>query len=106
MNDDAQKPEATASEVAEYMVSLIPAGHGRLAQSRASALIRKNFGLDYVVKNKNGNWGIRPDILKAFNSQTSTEPHDLVWMKAEQTWRRRRPEDEAGRLAKRKKRKP
>ena len=85
------------------MVTLIPPGHGRLAQSRASALIRKRFGLGYVVKNKNANWGIRPDVLKEFNALTRAEPNDLVWIKSEQTWRRRRPDDAPGRLAKRQK---
>ena len=93
--------EATARDVAEFMVTLIPPGHGRRAQERASAMIRKRFGMSYVQKNKNGNWGIRPDVLKEFNKLTSTEPNDLVWMMASQTWRRRQPTDAPGRLARR-----
>lgn len=103
MSQNNDLPEPTAQEVADYMVTLIPPGHGRLAQSKASAHIRKKFGLAYVVKNKNGNWGIRPDVLKAFNAVTRDEPNDLVWIMSEQTWRRRRPDDAPGRLAKRQK---
>lgn len=97
-NSESEKP--SARDVAEFMVTLIPPGHGRLAQSRVSALIRKRYGLDWVVKNKNGNWGVRPEVLKAFNALTSADPNDLVWIMSEQTWRRRRPDDAPGRLAK------
>ncbi|WP_143023408.1 hypothetical protein [Sphingomonas sp. NFR15] len=93
--------DVPARRVAEYLVTLIPPGHGRLTQSRASAMIRKKFGLSYVQKNKNGNWGIRADVLKAFNALTSAEPNDLVWMMSSQIWRRRQPTDAPGRLAKR-----
>ena len=97
---DAERT-ATARDVAEFMVTLVPPGRGHLAQSRASALIKKRFGMEFVQKNKNGNWGIRPDVLKAFNALTTSEPIDLVWMMASQTWRRRQPTDAPGRLAKR-----
>lgn len=98
----ATNPEnVPARTVAEYMVTLIPEGRGHLSQSRVSAMIRKQFGLDFVQKNKNGNWGIRADVLKAFNSLTCAEPNDLVWMMSSQTWRRRQPTDAPGRLAKR-----
>ena len=103
MSDENTPAAATARDVAEYMVTLIPPGHGRLTQTRASGMIRKNFGFDYVVKNKNNNWGIRPDVLKEFNALTTAEPYDMVWMMSQQTWRRRQPTDAAGRLAKRKK---
>ncbi len=66
-------------------------------------MIRTRFGTSYVQKNKNGNWGIRSDVLKEFNALTNAEPNDLVWMMSSQTWRRRLPTDAPGRLAKRKK---
>jgi hypothetical protein len=93
--------EPTARDVAEFIVTLIPPGRGQLPQSRVSASVRSKFGMDYVQKNKNGNWGIRPDVLKAFNTLTCAEPNDLVWIMSSQTWRRRQPTDAPGRLAKR-----
>jgi hypothetical protein len=93
--------DTPARTVAEFMVTLIPPGNGYLSQNRVSAMIRKQFGLTFVHKNKNGNWGIRPDVLKAFNSLTGAEPNDLVWVMSSQNWRRRQPTDAPGRLAKR-----
>ena len=101
MSEENEPECATPREVAEFMVTLIPPGHGRLAQSKVSAHVRKKYGMSYVIKNKNGNWSIRPDVLKAFNTLTCAEPNDLVWIMSEQMWRRRKPDDAPGRLAKR-----
>lgn len=52
-----QGPEPSAREVAEFMVTLVPRGVGSLSQSRAAAHVRKQFGDEFVYKNKNRKLG-------------------------------------------------
>lgn len=89
----------TAKDVAEFMVSLISAS-GTLYQSRAAHQIKTQFGETFVYRNRQRNWGIHKDALAEFNKLTSGEDLDLVWVRSGQYWRKRKPTDKPGRMAK------
>ena len=57
--------EATAQEVAEWMVKEIRF-RGILSQTDAIAYIRENFGDTFVFVNENGNPSLSKDVKKAF----------------------------------------
>tara|TARA_A100001391_G_scaffold147670_1_gene105169 strand:- start:194 stop:481 length:288 start_codon:yes stop_codon:yes gene_type:complete len=85
-------------EVAEFMVSQIGAG-GTLYQQTAAIRIRKQFGEDFTYRNKQRNWGIVPEVLAEFKKLTTGGENDLVWVRSSQYWRRRKPTDKPGRMA-------
>ena len=93
------KPSATAKDVAAWMVTQISPS-GTLYQQSIAAKIRNIFGEDFVYRNKQRNWGLSPAVLKEFNKLTTTDENDLVWVRSSQYWRRRKPHDKPGRMAK------
>lgn len=89
----------TAKDVAEFMVSSIAPG-GTLYQQGIAARIRQKFGEEFVYRNKQRNWGIVKEVLAEFNKLTNGGDIDLVWVRSGQYWRRRKPTDKLGRMAK------
>ncbi|UFS66274.1 hypothetical protein LO749_17265 [Paracoccus denitrificans] len=85
---------ATAKEVADWIRTQLPE-KSLLYQDRVARNIRQQFGEEFTYRNKNGNWGIRKDVLDEFRKLT---PTDVVWSRSEQAWRRRRPNDPPGRM--------
>ncbi|AIQ66549.1 DUF6953 family protein [Paenibacillus graminis] len=57
--------EATAQEVAEWMVKEIRFT-GTLHQSAAIEYVKANFGEQFVFVNENGNASLSKDVKKAF----------------------------------------
>ncbi|MBB5675332.1 DUF6953 family protein [Xanthomonas arboricola] len=76
-------------EVAAWMLEQYER-HKRLMQSSAALGILKNFGEEYVYKNKQRNLGINKGVLEEFRKLT---PDDVVWSRSSQTWRQRRESD-------------
>jgi hypothetical protein len=85
---------STPQAIAQWMLTQVPVS-GFLSQSRVARVIRTTWGEDFVYKNKNRNWAIRPDILEAFRAITEGQ---LMWSRSRQAWRRRRPGDPEGRM--------
>lgn len=85
---------ATVKEVAEWILGQLPE-KAFLYQERVARNIRQQFGEEFTYRNKNGNWGIRKDVLDEFRKLT---PADVVWSRSTQAWRRRRPNDPEGRM--------
>jgi len=84
----------TPTEVAEWILAQLP-DQSFLFQDRVARNIRQQFGEDFTYRNKNGNFGIRKDVLDEFRKLT---PNDVVWSRSQQAWRRRRPTDPVGRM--------
>jgi len=76
-------------KIAEWMLEQYNKHH-RLTQSSAARGIRKEFGEEYVYKNKQRNWAINKGILESFKKLT---PEGVVWSRSTQTWRARRTSD-------------
>lgn len=85
---------ATAKDVAGWILEQLPES-AFLYQERIARNIRQQFGEEFTYRNKNGNWGIRKDVLDEFRKLT---PTDVVWSRSTQAWRRRRPNDPEGRM--------
>jgi len=84
-------------EIAAWMLLTFEA-YGRLTQSSAVRHIRSQYGEQYVHKNKNRNYAINKEVLAEF--RRITKDVDIVWSRSQQTWRRRRQGDPAGRMVK------
>lgn len=84
----------TAKEVAEWILTQLPETIF-LPQDRVARNIRQSFGEEFTYRNKNGNWGIRKDVLDEFRKLT---PDNVVWSRSQQAWRRRRPTDPPSRM--------
>lgn len=84
----------TPKEVADWILAKLPES-ALLYQERVARGIRQDFGEEFVYRNKQGNWGIRKDVLEEFRKLT---PNDVVWSRSQQAWRRRRPDDPASRM--------
>jgi hypothetical protein len=94
MPDEQQHtPHYTAPEVAEWMVQQI-AEAGYLYQSHAVKEIRCRFGEPFLYRNQNGNPAIDKRVMKLFNERTIK---DVVWVRRDFLWRRRRPTDKPSR---------
>lgn len=83
---------ATAADVAGWMFEEY-SKFNRLVQRRAASYIRREFGEEFVYKNKQRNWGINNDVLEEFKRLT---PEDVVWSRSRQLWRQRRESDPPG----------
>jgi hypothetical protein len=83
---------ATAAEIAQWMPEEYRK-HNRLDQSRAASHIRREFGEEWVYRNKQRNWAIHRDVLAEFRKLT---PDDVVWSRSNQLWRQRREFDPPG----------
>lgn len=68
---------------------------GHLSQSTAAHYILRNYGADYVYRNRNGNYGIIKPILDEFRKLT---PTNAVWSRSRQYWRLRKPGDPVSRM--------
>ena len=66
----------------------------RLPQTIAVRQIRAEFGDEFVYRNKNGNFGIVPAVIKVFNELTKDT---IVWSSGSRYWRMRKDDDPAGR---------
>jgi hypothetical protein len=84
---------ATAQEIAQWMAAQL-ANSGFLRQESAARQIRQQFGEEFVYRNENRNWAIKPEVLDAFNDLTA---ETVVWVKKNRRWRTRRDTDKPGR---------
>lgn len=83
---------ATLLEIAQWMAQEFEK-QGYLSQSAAAQGIMSQFGPEFVYRNKNGNFGIVPEILKKFRKLTKD---NAVWMRDSQAWRKRQSYDPPG----------
>jgi hypothetical protein len=67
---------------------------GVLEQSEAAYHLFE-LAPDLTFDNRNGNTGIRKDVLAHFNQQTK---ETVVWSRSYRQWRWREPTDEPGRM--------
>jgi hypothetical protein len=74
--------EATASDVAQWMVDRIRA-NGCEYQEDVVQEIEDRFGTEWVCENEKGNPAIRPNVLAAFRKM-----HDgtIEWSKRGKSW--------------------
>ncbi|MFQ2467562.1 DUF6953 family protein [Aeromonas caviae] len=77
---------ATARDVAEWMFSHFQSSH-YLYQETIVYKIKSQFGDEFVYKNKNGNLGINPAVLKEFRKLTDGI---AVWERGSKAWRKLR----------------
>lgn len=84
----------TVKEIAAWMKEQIPE-KAYLRQNRVANMIFRDFGPEYIYKNKNGNRAIRKDILDEFRDITGDE---IVWSRSQQAWRKRQDRDPDGRM--------
>ena len=83
-------PVTPAREIAEWMWDEFHERNG-LIHGYIVRDIRERFGEEFIYRNKNGNFGIRKDILREF--RRLTEDEDVVWSRGIRVWRKRRPQD-------------
>ena len=84
---------ATNEDVAEWMAKEVRA-RPVLNQTTAAREMKNEFGEEFTYKNKNGNRAIKKSVLDAFNRLTE---EDVVWVKKNQRWRKRKVTDKPGR---------
>ena len=75
------------------MVKQLEEEDGYLYQQVAVFQIIEEFGEDFTYINRNGNLGIRPDVLNAFRDLTAD---NVVWIQRDRAWRKREEFDAPG----------
>lgn len=87
---------ATKEEVAQRMVATLNET-GFLTQKKAAREVREAFGEEFVYKNENKHWAIKPEVLDEFRNLTGD---GVVWEQGVRRWRLRRETDKPGRKQK------
>ena len=85
--------KGTVDDVAKWMRDAMTE-RSELYQRDAAYEIIDRFGGGFLYKNRNKNYGIDSDVLKAFRALSIK---DVVWVKKRRYWRQRRESDPPGR---------
>jgi hypothetical protein len=94
----AKRENATAEQVAEYMMELYHKGNNRLDQREAAISVAIEFGDEFATQSSASNATLSAAVLKAFKEQSGP---GVVFDNHYKCWRPREPdEDQTSRKAK------